>query len=100
MRVSAVSLLFKLCAFVVKLFFGGLWQGTAFIVAVSCCLRLLRRLKASSRFALCGIAFILALLMPLLDATDFKPASPYSSSHVSVSAWSWLQRGFYFPYGA
>jgi len=82
MRVSAVSLLFKLCAFVVKLFFGGLWQGTAFIVAVSCCLRLLRRLKASSRFALCGIAFILALLMPLLDATDFKPASPYSSSHV------------------
>jgi hypothetical protein len=82
MKMSAMSPFFELSAFVGKIFVGDLWQGTAFIGAVSCCLRFLRRMQPSSRFTLCGLAFILVLLMPLLDASGFKPGSPYGSPHV------------------
>jgi hypothetical protein len=91
MKMSAMSPFFELSAFVVKIFVGGLWQGTAFIVAVSCCLRFLRRMQPSSRFTLCGLAFILVLFMPLPDASDFKPgprmALPTFSVVAFVSDW-------------
>jgi hypothetical protein len=86
MKMSVMSPFFELSAFVGKIFVGGLWQGTAFIVAVSCCLRFLRRMQPSSRFTLCRLAFILVLLMPLLDASGFKPGSPYGSPTFSVLA--------------
>ncbi len=82
MKMSAMSPIFELSPFIVKIFVGGVWQGTAFIVAVSCCLRFLRRIQASSRFTLCGLAFILVLLMPLLDASGSKPRSPDGFPHV------------------
>ena len=79
---SAMIPFFELSAFVVKIFVGGLWQGTVFLGAVSCCLRFLRRTHASIRFTVCGLAFLLVLLVPLLDASEFKPGSAYSAPHV------------------
>ena len=81
------SELFRMGAHV---FFAGLWQGAALILAVALALRLCSRVGPQHRFAIWGVAFLVLLATPLLNLrAHSSPSGPLVASLRLSETWGY-----------